>query len=80
VQKSSQAGNNPNLVELAAKAGFNSSAALKRHLDTLEQKGIIESKREGKSRIITLTQNGEMFLLMKKAFDPQFKLLSDSEN
>lgn len=53
------------LADLAEEAGFNSSAAVKRHIDVLEEKGVVSSYREGKKRFLKLTNNGRMFLLLK---------------
>ena len=61
----SEHGGDISLSELAKQAGFNSSPAVKRHIDELEEKGVISSYREGKKRFLRLTDNGRMFLLLK---------------
>ncbi len=58
--------------ELAKQSGFNSSAAINRHLALLEEKGIIFSEREGKFRYHALTDNGKIFLKLRSVFGETF--------
>ena len=62
--------------ELAEMSGFNSSAAINRHLTLLEEKGIISSERDGKFRYYELTDNGKIFLKLRTVYGNQFQQIA----